>query len=72
MQTAPFVEIVQKDGPFDGRKIRTRDAARLGYKEISRTDAWEDDDGLGKYILRCELLPIPARRVSATAIHPYS
>jgi hypothetical protein len=39
-----------------------------GYEEILKTDAWHDDGGRASYILRCELLPIPAKRESATAL----
>ncbi len=53
-QTTPFVETASR--PFGG-KFLTRDVSKLGYEEISRTDAWKDDNGHGEYILRCELLP---------------
>jgi len=62
-QTAPFIETVA-----GGRKIRVRDQQRLGYEEILKTDAWNDDGGSAEYLLRCELLPIPPKRESATAI----
>ncbi|HTR38136.1 MAG TPA: hypothetical protein VMH80_19640 [Bryobacteraceae bacterium] len=62
-QTAPFVERVQA-----GSKVRTRDPQKLGYEEILKTDAWRDDDGFAEYMLRCDLLPIPPKRTSATAL----
>jgi hypothetical protein len=61
-QTAPFVETV-----VEGRKLRVRDTQRLGYEEILKTDAWNDDGGHAAYILRCDLLPIPRKRESVTA-----
>ena len=47
---------------------RMRDPRRLGYDEILKTDAWHDDGGHADYILRCELLPVPAKRESITAV----
>jgi hypothetical protein len=49
-----------------GRKLQTRDAQRLGYQEILRTDAWNDDGRHADYLLRCDLLPIPLKRTSET------
>jgi hypothetical protein len=66
-QVAPFVEIVSNSGPHAGRKMLVRDVSKLGYEEISRTNAWEDDSGFGEYILRCDLLSIDPKRVSGTA-----
>ena len=60
-QTGPMIEVADDSG----RKMRMRDPARLGYEEIDKTDAWHDD---GEYILRCGLLPIEPKRISATAI----
>jgi hypothetical protein len=40
---------------------------RLGFEEILKTDAWYDDGGHAEYVLRCDLLPIPPKRDSATA-----
>jgi len=62
-QTAPFIDTV-----VEGQKIRVRDQQRLAYEEILKTDAWNDDGGHGEYLLRCELLPIPPKRESATAL----
>jgi hypothetical protein len=65
-QTAPFIEIAT-DSNRSG-KMMVRDVSKLGYEEISRTHAWQDDNSFGEYILRCDLLPIPPKRVSATAL----
>jgi hypothetical protein len=62
-QTAPFIDTVA-----DGQKIRMRDPQRFGYAEIPRTDAWNDDGGYAEYVLRCELLQVPPKRDSATAM----
>jgi hypothetical protein len=66
-QTAPFIEQVAEAGCLKGRTIRVRDERLLGYEEISRTDAWHDDDGHAEYLLRCQLLPLPPKFSSATA-----
>lgn len=66
-QTAPFIEVVADSGPYAGRKMVIRDPSKLGYQEIAKTDAWQDDGGTAEYILCCDLLPIAAKRVSATA-----
>jgi hypothetical protein len=62
-QTGPFIDTVA-----DGQKIRIRDPQRPGYEEILKTDAWNDDGSFAEYILRCELLPIPPKRESVTAM----
>jgi len=58
-QTAPLILV--------GRTL-VRDAERLGYEEIDGTNAWEDDGGHAEYVLRCELLPVPAKITSVTAL----
>ena len=58
-QTAPLILI--------GRSL-VRDAERLGYEEIDRTNAWDDDGGHAEYVLRCRLLPVPAKTSSVTAL----
>jgi len=63
-QTAPFIDTLA-----DGQKIQIRDPQRLGYEEILKTDAWNDNRGHAKYVLRCNLLTIPPKRESATAIN---
>jgi hypothetical protein len=55
-QTAPFIETVH-----GGRKVLSRDASRLGYEEMRKTDAWHDDKGRADYVLVCDLLPAPAK-----------
>jgi hypothetical protein len=54
IQTAPFVEVQPR--------LRKRDPTRLGWSEIDRTNAWEDDGGSADYILHCRRLDRPARR----------
>jgi len=66
-QTAPFIEMFSDSGPYAGRKTMVRDASKLGYEEISKTDAWQDDSGFCEYILRCDLLPSSAKRVRTRA-----
>jgi len=54
MQTAPFIQ--------DARLIQ-RDEEKLAWKEIAITDAWNDDEGRGDYLLHCRLLhPHPRHR----------
>lgn len=57
MQTAPFVRVA---GGY-----MTRDPARLGWKEVARTDAWRHDGGRAEYLLHCERHDGPARRTLA-------
>jgi hypothetical protein len=66
-QTAPFIEVVSDSGAYAGQKMMVRDSTKLGYQEIPKTDAWQDDGGTAEYILCCDLLPIRAKRISATA-----
>lgn len=66
-QTAPFIETMPEAGPLIGRAGQVRDPQRLGYEELLKTDAWNDDGGRAEYILRCELLPIPPKHVIAIA-----
>lgn len=66
-QTAPFIETTAASGPYAGRTIRIRDQSTLSYKKIQKTNAWEDDNGLGEYVMRCELLQNDPKHVSATA-----
>ena len=46
-QTVPFIEI--REPP--GQTFLVRDERKLGYKAIQKTDAWNDDDGHGEYVL---------------------
>jgi hypothetical protein len=68
-QTAPFIEAIADSGPYAGSLLKARDRSKLAFEEIARTDAWGDDGGCGEYILRCNLLPVPAKRTSATATY---
>ncbi len=61
-QTAPHVETV-----INGTRVLNRDASKPGWKTIIRTDAHHDDNGRAEYILRCELLDVPAKGTSVTA-----
>ena len=67
-QTAPYVDAVAGEGFTTGRPTRMRDPQRLGYENILRTDAWNDDGGYAEYLLRCELLPVAPKRISARAL----
>jgi hypothetical protein len=68
-QTAPFVKRIHSGpGLLKGRTILVRDPAKLGYTEIERTNAWEDDNGRAAYILICERLNHPAKRTTITAL----
>jgi len=66
-QTGPFIEKLAEVGPLVGSKVRIRDPQRLGYEEVLKTDAWNDDDGYAEYLLRCDLLPIAPKRDSAAS-----
>jgi hypothetical protein len=56
LQTAPLVETAPRH--FE------RDRSRWGWKEIPRTDAWNDDNGNAAYQLECALLPVEPKRKS--------
>lgn len=58
VQTAPIIEV--RAG------WRERDPARLGWKEVCKTDAWNDDGGSAEYLLHCKRHNDFARR----ALHP--
>jgi hypothetical protein len=66
-QNAPLMKKVAEVGPLIGRDVWVRDPQRLGYEEILKTDAWNDDGGHAEYLLRCDLMPIPPKRESATS-----
>ncbi|MGJ4913862.1 hypothetical protein ACQR10_02030 [Bradyrhizobium sp. HKCCYLRH2060] len=51
IETAPFVEV-------SPRRFE-RDASQLGWREVAATTAWEDDSGMGDYLLHCTLLAGP-------------
>lgn len=55
MQTAPFIKTISTEpGRLFGKEIFIRDASKLAYKEITATDARNDDDGSANYLLNCE------------------
>lgn len=56
-ETAPFV----RHG-----NVWVRDERLRGRVDVPATNAWTDDDGHGDYVLRCELLPVPPQRTSAS------
>lgn len=58
-ETAPFV--------LNGN-VWVRDQTRLGRIDISKTDAWNDDSGEGDYLLDCDLVAVPPKRNSFTAV----
>lgn len=62
-QTAPFIESREPDW----QRVLVRDETRLGYKDIERTDAWDDDDGYAEYVLHCSLMDGEPKRTSRTA-----
>jgi hypothetical protein len=53
MQTAPRIEVRPR--------VMERDPARLGWREIAKINAWEDDGSFADYI-HCKRLDGPARR----------
>ncbi|MDB6018003.1 MAG: hypothetical protein JWR19_2492 [Pedosphaera sp.] len=56
-QTAPFIETHE---PVE-HKVMIRDENKLGYKGISKTDAWKDDNENGAYVLNCTRLDAPPK-----------
>jgi hypothetical protein len=68
-QTAPFIESREPSGQKvlirDG-KVLIRDEKKLGYKPITKTDAWNDDGGHAEYVLTCAPLPNPPKFKSTT------
>lgn len=58
MQTAPFIE----SRNARGQRVLTRDESKSAYREVARTDAWDDDDGHVEYVLHCQMLDRPPRR----------
>ena len=53
IQTAPMIQIAPKR--------LGRDERLLGWREVERTDAWNDDDGHGWYLLHCSRIDGPPR-----------
>lgn len=58
LQTAPFIESVQKGVG----KVLVRDSAKLGWKDLQSTEAWTDDDGNAEYLLDIRLLDAKPRK----------
>ncbi len=54
MQTAPRRETKPK--------YLERDPRLLGWREIEKTDAWQDDNGSAEYLLYCRRSEAPPRR----------
>jgi hypothetical protein len=54
MQTAPRIETKPK--------YFERDPRLPGWREIEKTDAWQDDDGNAEYLLHCRRGEAPLRR----------
>lgn len=66
MQTAPFIKTISTEpGRLFGKEIFVRDVEKLGYKEITATDAKHDDDGSANYMLTCEDTGEMPKRVRA-------
>lgn len=55
-EAAPFI----KEG-----RIHRRDASKLSWQEISKTDAWKDDDGHADYLFQCSLVDRQPKRTLA-------
>jgi hypothetical protein len=51
LETTPWLE---KKDPVGGTLIY-RDATRESFRPVEKTDAWNDDNGHGDYLLECEL-----------------
>jgi hypothetical protein len=49
LETTPW--ITSKDEL--GRTAMSRDEQQESYREVSKTDAWNDDGGHGHYVIRC-------------------
>jgi hypothetical protein len=48
LETTPWVEV--------GPRSLARDESRVGYRDVARTNAWEDDDGRAHYLLECAVV----------------
>ena len=59
IETAPLIEQENEVG----RLFLTRDETKMELKEIEETDARQDDDGHGDYILVCEKINSEARHI---------
>jgi hypothetical protein len=49
LETTPWIST--RDA--GGQEIRQRDETQISYKDVQRTDAWRDDNGLAHYVLEC-------------------
>jgi hypothetical protein len=47
LETTPWIKT---------EKLSFRDQAKVSFREITKTDAWNDDSGHGHYILECDCL----------------
>jgi len=56
LQTAPLVETAPR--------YFERDESKWAWKDLERTDAWNDDGGHAVYLLECARLPVEAKRKS--------
>ena len=54
LETTPWVEV--------GPRSFARDESRVGYRDVDRTDACDDDDGHASYLFDCLLVGGPSRR----------
>ena len=57
LETTPWLT---KSGEFGG-EIMQRDERRESYREVPRTNAWNDDNGNAHYILSCSELDGPSK-----------
>jgi hypothetical protein len=57
IETAPFIETVDARGT----RMMVRDETKSGFQEIEQTDAWNDDNGHGDYVLECTLMDVPPK-----------
>lgn len=62
LETTPW--ITSKDE--SGRTVMRRDEHQESYREVSATDAWNDDDGHGHYVFKCSRID---GRLGSTKIH---
>ena len=54
IQTAPFID--------QGDRTLVRDPEKIGWRDVNKTNAWDDDEGLAQYILHCTRLSATPRR----------
>lgn len=52
LETTPWLTEIDATG----RKSMLRDSTRESYRQVTRTDAWKDDEGNAHYVLECEPL----------------